>query len=230
MYKRQAIGLLTLNRTPNSKGVAHGGVIAYRAAMMNMRRLDLPNPDAFEVLIGIGTLQGHARRVATVAAYVPPGYTVARGRACLKYIADCILEIKRRYREPTIMIAGDFNQWEIDSYLEDFIDISEVPVGPTRSASSIDRMFTNKGERLKSKGTAPPLDARDSATGVDSNHRVAYARLDLKKQRHMSGLPIRIATIMKNQRKTSATGSSLTTGRKLLRPWGVTVKPRLTRR
>ena len=27
----------------------------------------------------------------------------------------------------------------------------------------------------------PPLDARDSATGVDSDHRVAYARLDLKK-------------------------------------------------
>ena len=102
----------------------------------------------------------------------------------MRYVADAVTEMKRRYREPTILVAGDFNQWNIDDYLGDFIDIKEVGVGPTRGAASIDRIFTNAAPDLvRSGGTVPPLDSEDSDTGADSDHRVAYTRLELKKCR-----------------------------------------------
>ena len=175
-------GLLTLCRPPNSAGVSHGGIaVAFREAMVSMKAIALPNPENYEVLPTVATLESHSRRVVTIAAYISPGYRVARGRGCLHYIADVVMEVKRRYREPTILIAGDFNQWDISGHLEDFSEISEAEVGSTRSGASIDRIFTNVGNNLKSCGTVPPLDADDSLTGTDSDHRVAYARLDLKK-------------------------------------------------
>ena len=148
-----------------------------------MKQVKLPNPENFEVLVAVGTLEGHSRRVVTVGVYIPPGYSTAQGRACMRYVADSITEMKRRYREPTILIAGDFNQWGIQDYLADFVDIGEVDVGPTRGQSSIDRIFTNAASLVKRGGTVPPLDSKDSETGVDSDHRVAFARIELKKCR-----------------------------------------------
>ena len=99
------IGFIPLNRKP-SGGLSHGGVaIAYRAAVMSMKAIKLlPNPDDFEVLASIATLSGHSRKLVTLAVYVPPGYAVSRGRACLAHVAESILEAKRRYREPYICL------------------------------------------------------------------------------------------------------------------------------
>ena len=140
----EGIGLLTCCREPNPAGVAHGGVaVAYRASMLTMKRVEIPNPEKFEVLVTVASLEGHSRRLVTIAAYIPPGYRVARGRECMKYVAGAVMEVKRRYREPTILIAGDFNQWDVSEYLEDFVDVAEAEVGNTRADASIDRVFTN---------------------------------------------------------------------------------------
>ena len=102
-------------------------------------------------------------------------------RACLDYVSECVSEAKRKYNEPLIVVVGDFNQWRVEDYLGDFVDIDEVPVGPTRGSGTIDRSFTNTKDLVKKGGTVPPLDADDAESGVDSDHRVAYARVDLKK-------------------------------------------------
>ena len=135
------IGLITLNREANGQGVAHGGVaIAFRAAVVSSKKIELlPNPENYEVLTTISTISGHSRKLVTVAAYVPPGYPVA--------IADVVMEAKRRYREPYVVVAGDFNQWEVDKSLEDFVDIVEVGVGPTRGSSSICLLYTSPSPR-----------------------------------------------------------------------------------
>ena len=176
------IGLIALNRKPGRHGVAHGGVaVAYRAAVMSMSRVKMDNPRRFEVLATVGTLAGFARKLVTVAVYIPPGYTARRGKQCMEHVAATIMEVKRRYREPFIVVTGNFNQWDISVHLEDFADISEVPVGHTRGTSCIDRVFTNFGDKVKARGTLDPLDVDPGERGEPSDHRVAYVRADIKR-------------------------------------------------
>ena len=131
---------------------------------MSMKRVELPNLDDFEVVMAVATLQRYGRKIVNIGAYIPPNYRVARGKKCLQYVAEAVMEAKRKYNEPTIIVAGDFNQWEVVGVLQDFSDISEVQVGPTRAGRSIDRIFINRVDRVRGYGTVPPLDAQDSET------------------------------------------------------------------
>lgn len=92
------------------------------------------------------------------AACMPPGDTVARGRSCLQYIRDLVMEVKRRYNDPMIVVAGSLNQWQNNEPLADFVDIAEVWVGPTRGSRSIDLISIKFDQAVTSKGTAPPLE------------------------------------------------------------------------
>ena len=112
------IGLICKNRPPNSRGFSHGGVaVAYRKSSCKMQEISLPNPDNFEVLVTIATIPGYARKLLTIACYIPPGYDVGRGRACLAYIEDVVLDLKRKYKDPFVVLGGDFNQWLIQDCL-----------------------------------------------------------------------------------------------------------------
>ena len=78
------IGLICRNRAPNAQGVAHGGVaVAYRAGLCAMKEIKLDNPDNYEVMVTAANLPGYSRKLLTVACYIPPGYSVARGRGPL---------------------------------------------------------------------------------------------------------------------------------------------------
>ena len=91
-----------------------------------------------------------------VAAYMPPGDSVQRGKACLAHIGRIVLDAKRRYNEPMIVVASDFNQWDIKSALDDYVNLEKVDAGATRGARSIDRVFLNFGSAITKKGTVPP--------------------------------------------------------------------------
>ena len=116
-------------------------------------------------------------KTVVLACYIPPGYKKKRGEAALEHVSDVITEIKRRFKDPFIMIGGDFNQWDIWQALLDFGDISEVVVGCTRGSKSIDRLFTNCRRRLVKSGTIAPLESEDSE--LQSDHRVAYASFEI---------------------------------------------------
>ena len=126
-------------------------------------------------------MEGRARKLVAIAAYVPPGYDARRGRDCLAYISDAVMEVKRRYREPYIIVSGDFNQWDVAAALADFNDIEEVAVGNTRGSVCIDRAFTNFGERVVEGGTVDPLGVDEGEDGAPSDHRVAFVRADLER-------------------------------------------------
>ena len=53
------------------------------------------------------------------------------------------MAIKRKFKDPYIFLAGDFNQWRVEDSMCDFADIWEVHVGPTRNGRCIDRIFTS---------------------------------------------------------------------------------------
>ena len=173
------ISTLTLNRPPNLAGVAHGGVaVLHRKSMGNFKKIPVPNPDNFEVLPVIGTMSGTSRKIVVIAAYIPPNYLVPRGAACLEYIESLVIDLKNKYRDPYIVIAGDFNQWEIGDALCEFPDLREVHVGPTRGDRAIDRLFCNMTRGMTSSGTVPPLETDSS----QSDHSILYMSTELPRQ------------------------------------------------
>ena len=103
--------MICKNRKPNPlTGVAHGGVaIIYKEQNLMMKQIDFPNPDNFELVVAAGSLQGHSRKMLIIACYMPPNYTVDRSNRCIEYIYQIIVELKRRYKDPYIVLAGDFN-------------------------------------------------------------------------------------------------------------------------
>ena len=166
----------TLNRDPLPSGVAYGGVaVIVRDAITKANRYQFPNPDAFEVLPLDVKIADIGRRMFVIGAYIPPGYPVPRGRACLQHICDLVLTIKNRFEEPLIMIAGDFNQWDVGSALAEFSDISEVVTPATRGDRKIDKIFTNWSEYVEEGGCSPPLQTEEIDGNVTkSDHAVQY--------------------------------------------------------
>ena len=126
------LGMICKNRPVNNRGFSHGGVaIMYQTGTSNFTRVDLPNPGDFEVIVGAGSLPGHSRKMVVVACYLPPGYDVPKGKRALDYITDVVLEIKRKYRDPYLVVTGDFNQWDIAGALEDYQDICLLYTSPS---------------------------------------------------------------------------------------------------
>ena len=102
----------------------------------------------------------------------------------MEFTAGAITEAKRRFDDPLILLAGDFNQWRIGDVVADFPDLLEAAVGNTRGDHSIDRIFSNLGPNID-EGTVPPLetDPGPEAASRPSDHRVAYMRVEVPRVR-----------------------------------------------
>ena len=98
------------------------------------------------------------------------------------YKRQVVSEAKRRFSDPVIVVAGDFNQWDIGPILLDFPDLQEASVGATRGDRSIDRIFINL--TCSESDTVPPLETdADPDTGVrrQSDHRIAFTKTALQR-------------------------------------------------
>ena len=152
------LAMICRNRPANNRGFSHGGVaVVYRESAIKMTNIRLHNPGEYEVLCCTGILRGSGKRLVEVACYIPPNYTVQRGRGCMEFITGVTMEMKRRYDDPMLLLAGDFNQWKVEGHLMDFPDIQEHDVGETRGSHRIDRIFSNF-HGLVEAGTVPPLE------------------------------------------------------------------------
>ena len=117
-----------------------------------------------------------------IGCYIPPNYPMGRGRGALEFIAGTVSEAKRRFDDPLIVVAGDYNQWDVAGALSDFQDLKEAPVGNTRGDRSIDRIFTNVDH--EEAGTLPPLETdpgEDEGEGTPkkSDHDIAFCKMKL---------------------------------------------------
>ena len=97
----------------------------------------------------------------------------AMARGLIEFVSDLVCKAKRTYRDCSIMVSGDFNQWPINEIIEDHPDLLEVDHGPTRGDRSIDRTFVNFGRALTEYGTLPPLETEE---GMVSDHMMAWGR------------------------------------------------------
>ena len=177
----------------NARGFSHRGVaLVYDSTICSFKALPYMNPDNFEVLPCVGSLPGHSRKMVVVSCYVPPGYEARRGKACMEYITDLVLHVKAKYRDPYLVIAGDFNQWDVKAALSDYHDLSEADVSPTRGSRCLDRIFDSFKDSLVEAGSYPPLEAEESTPGRLSDHRIAFADATLPRIRTFKRLSLHL--------------------------------------
>ena len=99
------VSMLCKNRKPDSRGLSDGGVtILYKEEIIKFKEVSFDNPEGHEVLAAIGSMQGHNRKLAVLACYLPPNLTSARASACLDYIEQLVIELKRRLKDPYICL------------------------------------------------------------------------------------------------------------------------------
>ena len=165
-----------LNRPPSINGVTHGGVaIVLKNDVCSASVFSFPNPNNFEVLPLVVNLFATKRRFYIIAAYIPPNYTVRRGKDCLQHINNLVLEIKRGASNQYMIVSGDFNQWPVADALVDFPELAEVVTPPTRDDRHIDKIFTNFSEDIHDSGCVPPLETEGSDTTKSfSDHNIQY--------------------------------------------------------
>ena len=181
MCIRDRLGILTKNRREGNNGVAYGGVaVVWREKLGSFRQVEI-GAGSFEVLAVAGSIRGYSRKFVVVAVYIPPNYDRTRGAEAIGRVEDAVIELKRRYGDPYLIIAGDFNQWKVQEGLDNFADISEIKVGNTRGNKAIDRVFSNLSRSVEESGTLAPLETEEE--GRQSDHRVAYAKIVLRKNR-----------------------------------------------
>ena len=134
-----------LNRQEESaNGRQYGGVAIFsRSTSTKFSKVEILNPDCFEVLCVAGKVNKLKEKVVVVAVYIPPNYPKIKADKCLDYVSDVIAELKRRYESPLIMVGGDWNQWEVGKVVDDHPDLSEVEHGPTRQGRKIDKFLVN---------------------------------------------------------------------------------------
>ena len=178
------LGLLALNRRKSDNGVAYGGVaIVYREALGKLERIKFNNRENFEVMGAAVSIRGHTRKLVLIAAYLPPGYSRAKGVAALSYVEEVLVVVKRRYKDPYVIVGGDFNQWKLEDCLADFVDMKEVEVGNTRGNKAIDRLFTNVSRAVTESETVSPLETEEEEGLLrKSDHRVAFCKLGLQRR------------------------------------------------
>lgn len=177
MAAEHGLSLFTLNRQViAANGRQYGGVaISTRSSRTTFKKVEIANPENFEVLCIAGKIQGINEKIVV---YLPPNYPKPRADACLDYIADTISEAKRMFQSPMIIVAGDWNQWPTDYIRQEHTDLSEVEHGPTRGGNKIDRFLVNFGRAVIEADTLHPL---DDGLGRESDHLAAYFKAAISK-------------------------------------------------
>ena len=109
LAKGAGLGFLYRNRPFTERGLSHGGVaIVYKRSDFTFRNYEFENEENYEIVAAVDSMPGHSRKMIIVACYLPPGYSVGRGRGALHFMEDLLMEMKQKYSDPFILVGGDF--------------------------------------------------------------------------------------------------------------------------
>ena len=87
--------MLFQNRRPIDNGVAYGVVaIVWRESLYSMRKIAIHNGEDYEIMACVGSIPGHSRKMVVVAAYIPPGHSMA-GPGEKQKLTICVMLLPR---------------------------------------------------------------------------------------------------------------------------------------
>ena len=87
------LGMLCLNRARSPRST------------YTLTKLDLPNHDKYEVLVSHSSIPGYVHQLLAVGCYLPPNYTARRAKEALEHIENVVLDLKRKYKDPFIIVG-----------------------------------------------------------------------------------------------------------------------------
>ena len=150
-----------------------GGVaICYNAETIEMSKVKIPCSE-FEIVAAIGRRTGQRRKVLVVAVYLPPSYDADQTHRCLSKVNDTVLALKRRYDNPYVIVAGDFNRRDAKKATADFSEMKIVGTPPTRGRQVLDIIQTSFNELLIDSGVVDPIECVE---GIRSDHKTVFAK------------------------------------------------------
>ena len=95
----------------------------YRKSRASFKQFELANPEDFEVLATIGKVHGIKGKMFVLSVYAPPNLPSNRAKQLIEYLSDVTGEAKRTFEDFSIVVAGDFNQWQVQDVLLDHPDL-----------------------------------------------------------------------------------------------------------
>ena len=106
-----------------------GGIgMLYDKTKIDLRTVKIARSE-FEVMAAIGRTTGQRRKVLIIGVYVPPSYDVDTSERCLNFVNDTLVQLRGRYTNPYVIVAGDFNKRSIRRATRDFPDIQAICYG-----------------------------------------------------------------------------------------------------
>ena len=110
---------------------AGGVAIDFRKSKIILDKMDMPENN-YEILFTSGSMPNFSRKFVAICVYMHPSLNPAQVRETRAYLTDSILQMKEKYQDPFIAISGDFNNFNVTDYLDDFPDLVLLETSPSR--------------------------------------------------------------------------------------------------
>ena len=136
------IRILHESRDGCSRKTGGGVAIAFDVGSCNLKPRSLKTVrKEHGVLCVVGVIGKVSRKVTIFSIYIPPAMRAAELENLKEALATEVGGIMKAYRDPIIMLAGDFNHRDIQGALNEVGDFTVLATGPTRGGNTIDQLL-----------------------------------------------------------------------------------------
>ena len=164
----EALGFICI-REDRTSGMGGGVAIVYNKSEVDFTKIKLQTN--YEIVAAIGRRTGQKRKIAAIAAYIPPDFDAENSDLMLEDITNVIGHIKRKYNAPYIVLGGDFNKRDIAQAVKIYPDIKQELTPPTRGLNTLDIILTNYQQYIHESGVTDPI---FNLSGTETDHKTVY--------------------------------------------------------
>ena len=153
-----------------------GVVIAHDTNKIKLKPFPISCGKA-EIIAATGRIANNQRVFVFFSIYISPKTKAKQTQETLDALSDAILIAKTTFRDPIVIVGGDFNKKEVEPATAPFPDIRILPTSPTRGRSTLDLIATNLTESdVNDVFVCEPLKKPD---GQQSDHNVIAVKTTL---------------------------------------------------
>lgn len=130
-----ASGVKTIHRSRDGRVRKMGGGVAFMfdTSTFNFRKRALCKENRkHEMLCVAGKVGKIPRKIVVITVYIPPDLKIADVNGLFDALTVEVAAAKAAYKNPIIMVGGDFNRRDVGAALKDADDMEAIITGPTR--------------------------------------------------------------------------------------------------
>ena len=178
------------------RGSRGGGVaIAFNPTRIRLSKLPFERDKKKEIVCAVGNCSLSKRKVALIAAYLPPSINAAELDGYIYSLVDMVDNIILKHPDAMIYVGGDFNKKDLSRFRTAFPSLLPIQAGATRRNEALDEIYTNMVPALTRKAILPPLCKED---GTVSDHSIIASAFKLPKQNRVYNKYFTIRPITKD--------------------------------